>query len=77
MPGQKNNLAGRSIVFCLKESMFFRVLGKKKEPEFRYTLYQNYGSYLVELRGIEPLSESNLTGFSPGAVCYFHSLGAA
>ena len=32
---------------------------------------------LVELRGIEPLSESNLTGFSPGAVCYFHSLGAA
>lgn len=31
----------------------------------------------MELRGIEPLSESNLTGFSPGAVCYFHSLGAA
>ena len=33
--------------------------------------------FLVELRGIEPLSESNLTGFSPGAVCYLHSLGAA
>ena len=32
---------------------------------------------MVELRGIEPLSESNLTGFSPGAVCYLHSLGAA
>ena len=32
---------------------------------------------LVELRGIEPLSESNLTGLSPGAVCYLHSLGAA
>ena len=30
---------------------------------------------LVELRGIEPLSESNLTGLSPGAVCYLHSLG--
>ena len=32
---------------------------------------------MVELRGIEPLSESNLTGLSPGAVCYLHSLGAA
>ena len=32
---------------------------------------------VVELRGIEPLSESNLTGLSPGAVCYLHSLGAA
>lgn len=30
---------------------------------------------LVELRGVEPLSENNLTGTSPGAVCYFHSLG--
>ena len=29
---------------------------------------------MVELRGIEPLSESNLTGLSPGAVCYLHSL---
>ena len=29
---------------------------------------------LVELRGIEPLSESNLEGTSPGAVCYLHSL---
>ena len=30
--------------------------------------------YLVELRGIEPLSESNLERTSPGAVCYLHSL---
>ncbi len=30
---------------------------------------------LVELRGVEPLSENNLTGTSPGAVCYLHSLG--
>jgi len=29
---------------------------------------------LVEMRGIEPLSESNLEGLSPGAVCYLHSL---
>ena len=34
-------------------------------------------THMVELRGIEPLSESNLTGLSPGAVCYLHSLGAA
>ena len=30
--------------------------------------------YLVEPRGIEPLSESNLERVSPGAVCYLHSL---
>ena len=29
---------------------------------------------LVEMRGIEPLSESNLERLSPGAVCYLHSL---
>ena len=29
---------------------------------------------MVEPRGIEPLSESNLEGLSPGAVCYLHSL---
>ncbi len=32
-------------------------------------------SDVVELRGVEPLSENNLTGTSPGAVCYLHSLG--
>ena len=32
---------------------------------------------LVEMRGIEPLSESNLEGTSPGAVCYLHSLRPA
>ena len=30
---------------------------------------------MVEPRGIEPLSEGNLEGLSPGAVCYLHSLG--
>ena len=29
---------------------------------------------MVEPRGIEPLSEGNLEGTSPGAVCYLHSL---
>jgi len=32
---------------------------------------------MVEPRGIEPLSESNLEGASPGAVCYLHSLNPA
>ena len=31
-------------------------------------------SPVVEPRGIEPLSEGNLTGLSPSAVCYLHSL---
>ena len=31
---------------------------------------------MVELRGIEPLSESNLTGLSPGADDYLRSLTA-
>ena len=29
---------------------------------------------MVEPRGIEPLSESNLERTSPGAVCYLHSI---
>ena len=29
---------------------------------------------LVEVRGVEPLSESTLTGLSPGAVKFLHSL---
>ena len=33
--------------------------------------------HLVELRGIEPLSENNLTGLSSGGVCYLHSLTVA
>ena len=35
------------------------------------------GSPVVELGGIEPPSENNLTGLSPGADDYFHSLAAA
>ena len=31
---------------------------------------------MVELRGVEPLSESTLTGLSPGAVRFQHSLPA-
>ncbi len=29
---------------------------------------------MVGMRGIEPLSESNLEGLSTGVVCYLHSL---
>ena len=48
-------------------------------PLFEYfTKKQNHPigwfCFLVEPRGIEPLSESNLEGLSPGAVYYLHSL---
>ncbi len=36
--------------------------------------HQNHRTYLVELRGVEPLSESTLTGPSPGAGQFQHSL---
>ena len=39
--------------------------------------YQNHRADMVEPRGIEPLSEGNLEGTSPGAVCYLHSLPKA
>ena len=42
---------------------------KKLEPKMAWTRVN-----LVESRGIEPLSENNLEGTSPGAVCYLHSL---
>jgi len=32
---------------------------------------------MVEPRGIEPLSEGNLTRLSPSADCYLHSLNPA
>ena len=36
--------------------------------------HQNHRTYLVELRGVEPLSESTLIGPSPGAGQFQHSL---
>ena len=41
------------------------------------SLYHNEGVFMVEARGVEPLSESNLERTSPGAVCYLHSLKPA
>ena len=37
-------------------------------------LYQNHRAFLVEMGGVEPPSESALTGTSPGADGYLHSL---
>ena len=37
---------------------------KKKRTE---TLYQSFSPFMVEARGIEPLSEDRITGFSPSA----------
>ena len=43
----------------------------------RMTTPLGWSLILVEPRGIEPLSESNLERTSPGAVCYLHSLRPA
>ena len=40
-------------------------------------LCQDSNPFLVEARGVEPLSENNLTRTSPSAVCYLHSLTGA
>ena len=75
----------------MEKSLCMSYTDKQKNPVEAYhfhgisivrqnTLENQKSSYLfvlVELRGIEPLSENNLTGLSPGAVCYLHSLGCA
>ena len=42
------------------------VLGNKRKPRLTVAVWRGFN--LVELRGVEPLSESALTGLSPGAV---------
>ena len=49
-------------------------MDKEKERKLQYLWYHNYRSYLVEAGGVEPPSESSLTGTSPGAGRYLHSL---
>ena len=46
---------------------------QKKRRRKRYAACDD----VVELRGIEPLSENSLTGLSPGADDYLHSLAGA
>ena len=46
----------------------------KEEDRYFQTLAGSYNSLVVEARGVEPLSESALTGPSPGAVMFQHSL---
>ena len=53
-----------------------------QNSDFRYKitvilLYQNDGYSLVEAGGVEPPSENSLTGTSPGAGRYLHSLTQA
>lgn len=43
----------------------------------RLFLYESLFLNMVEAGGIEPPSESSLTGTSPGAVCYLPSLNPA
>ena len=50
-------------IFLIYQGFFDRKIKKYGSP-----LYHRLPSYLVEMRGVEPLSESALTGLSPGAV---------
>ena len=46
----------------------------EKERKLQYQWYYNFRSYVVEMGGIEPPSESTLTETSPGADGYLNSL---
>ena len=46
-------------------------------PLNSFLLFQDNAIKVVEVRGVEPLSESTLTGTSPGADDYLHSLARA
>ena len=48
--------------------MCYSIRNKKKVDKFRVEICQ---LILVEVRGVEPLSENNFTGLSPGADGYF------
>lgn len=55
------------------EYKHFKIYSVQKEKNRSLdTLYQNCGSYLVEVRGVEPLSENRLPRFSPSAVNVFN-----
>ena len=60
------------VRFGEEEQRSERVGDAKKRRRKRYAACDD----VVELRGIEPLSESNLTGTSPGADDCLHSLTA-
>ena len=72
-----SNFDTMKLIFCAKASKRFMpewFTDIEKERKLQYQWYHNFRSYVVEMRGVEPLSESNLTGLSPGAVYYFNSL---
>ena len=52
--------------------VFFRMFVKTQQKCSGSNIPEHF--LMVEPRGIEPLSENNLEGTSPGAVCYLHSL---
>lgn len=77
-----NNIVSPIENTLMKENI--KLAPAKADANFIDELLKSYSKFyekglnnelLVELRGVEPLSENNLTGTSPGAVCYFHSLG--
>ena len=43
------------------------LLQKEKERKLQYRWYHNFRSYMVELMGVEPMSEKGSKRVSPGA----------
>ena len=52
----------------LPELFVFQGFPTRKKIKVRNHLYQRLRTFVVEARGVEPLSESASTGLSPGAV---------
>ena len=74
-----NNLRCESKKYDTSRTCFMFCKNPQTIANTRKT--RNHNGYgfsfsLVELRGVEPLSESALTGLSPGAVRFQHSLPA-
>ena len=56
-------------------SLLFYLLFHGSMTVCKHLLYSDYTKMvMVEVGGVEPPSENRLTGTSPSAVCYFHSL---
>ena len=78
-PGtQKGSGSGEDNLNPLLPKPFaFQGFFNRKKIKVRNHLYQRLRTFVVEMAGVEPASESTLTGTSPGADGYLYSLASA
>ena len=76
-PGtQKGSGSGEDNLNPLLPKPFaFQGFFNRKKIKVRNHLYQRLRTFVVEVRGVEPLSENPSTGPSPSADGSLHSLG--